>query len=161
MNVNMAICMGCGVPAGKGKNFCPACGSPTNEEAVMCVNCGVGLVPPVPTEQKGTKSRVVAGILAIFFGSLGVHNFYINRKKRAIAQLALTSLLVLGFIFVFVAALVDISLGGTEILPIVAILWILLGFGCFIASCIWSFVEAILLLCGATATDGQGKLFKD
>lgn len=37
------VCVKCGVPVGKGKNFCPKCGNHTDPEAVICVNCGVSL----------------------------------------------------------------------------------------------------------------------
>ncbi|WP_019149249.1 TM2 domain-containing protein [Timonella senegalensis] len=45
----------------------------------------------------GTKSKLVAGLLGIFLGSLGVHNFYLGRMGRAWAQL-LISLLSLGML---------------------------------------------------------------
>lgn len=51
---------------------------------------------PVP----GAKSRLAAGLLGIFLGSLGVHNFYLGRYGRAWFQLLITllSLGTLGFI---------------------------------------------------------------
>lgn len=45
----------------------------------------------------GTKSKLVAGLLGIFLGGLGVHNFYLGRMGRAWAQL-LISLLSLGML---------------------------------------------------------------
>ena len=41
------------------------------------------------------KSKLAAGLLAIFLGSLGVHNFYLGFTKRAVIQL-LVSLLTFG-----------------------------------------------------------------
>lgn len=38
------------------------------------------------------KSKVVAGVLGILFGAFGVHNFYIARTGRAVAQLLITLL---------------------------------------------------------------------
>ena len=38
------------------------------------------------------KNRVVAGLLAIFLGGFGVHNFYLGYNGRAIAQLLITVL---------------------------------------------------------------------
>ncbi|MBT1180417.1 NINE protein [Bifidobacterium sp. CP2] len=38
----------------------------------------------------GTKSKMVAGLLGIFLGSLGVHNFYLGYTGKAVAQLLLT-----------------------------------------------------------------------
>lgn len=38
------------------------------------------------------KSKVVAGILGIVLGSLGIHNFYLGYTGKAVAQLLLTIL---------------------------------------------------------------------
>lgn len=38
----------------------------------------------------GQKSKTAAGLLGIFFGSLGVHNFYLGNTGKAVAQLLLT-----------------------------------------------------------------------
>ncbi|MCR4649472.1 MAG: TM2 domain-containing protein [Lachnospiraceae bacterium] len=50
------------------------------------------------------KSKVVAGLLGIFLGSLGIHNFYLGYKNKAIWQVALTGgSIVLGTIIVIVS----------------------------------------------------------
>lgn len=38
------------------------------------------------------KSKLAAGLMGIFLGALGVHNFYLGKKKYAIIQLLLTLL---------------------------------------------------------------------
>ena len=38
------------------------------------------------------KSRIGAGVLGIFLGGFGVHNFYLGYKGKAIAQLLITCL---------------------------------------------------------------------
>lgn len=85
MNSEAVVCVKCGVPAGKGKGFCPVCGEETNPEAVVCVKCGASLA----AEQKnvGEKSKLVAGLLGIFLGGWGVHNFYLGFTKKAVIQL--------------------------------------------------------------------------
>jgi TM2 domain-containing membrane protein YozV len=45
-----------------------------------------------PPLQSGQKSKIVAGLLGIFLGSLGIHNFYLGYKGKAIAQLLLSVL---------------------------------------------------------------------
>jgi TM2 domain-containing membrane protein YozV len=48
-----------------------------------------------PTEQVyygASKSKIAAGLLAIFLGVFGVHNFYLGRTGRGVAQLLLTIL---------------------------------------------------------------------
>ncbi len=42
-----------------------------------------------PVEQ---KSKLVAGLLGIFVGAFGIHNFYLGNKKTAIIQLLITVL---------------------------------------------------------------------
>lgn len=46
-------------------------------------------------EQK-TKDKLVAGLLAIFLGGLGIHKFYLGYTKEAVIML-LVSLLTCGF----------------------------------------------------------------
>ena len=41
------------------------------------------------------KSKVVAGILGILLGSIGIHNFYLGRSGRALMQIVV-SVLTLG-----------------------------------------------------------------
>lgn len=36
------------------------------------------------------KSKIVAGILGLFLGTLGIHNFYLGYTGKAVAQLLLT-----------------------------------------------------------------------
>lgn len=38
------------------------------------------------------RSKVVAGVLGIFLGAFGVHNFYLGYNRKAIIQLLLTLL---------------------------------------------------------------------
>lgn len=63
------------------------------------------------------RKKLVAGLLGIFLGGFGVHNFYLGYNGKAVAQLLLT---LLG--------------------------WILFGLGPIIA-CAWGFIEGILILC--------------
>ena len=158
---NASICMNCGVPVGKGKNYCPSCGETTNPEAVMCVKCGGGLVWQEPTpENKGTKSSIVAGLLGIFLGSLGVHNFYLGFKKKAVVQLLLS---VFGVIFsaLYGVLLAGFIFGYDSFVLLFGILFLLAGIVCMMISGIWALVEGIMLLCGAKKTDGKGNPLKD
>jgi len=76
-------------------------------------------VAPVYHRPPSDKSRVVAGLLGLFFGPLGIHRFY------------------LGY-------------------PLVGILMLLTGGGCFV----WSFIDTILVFCG-TVPDGDGRRLRD
>jgi TM2 domain-containing membrane protein YozV len=70
----------------------------------------------MPVQQ---KSKLAAGLLGIFLGCFGAHNFYLGNYGKAVAQLLLT--LLLGWFF---------------------------GLG-VVASGIWSLVEGILILSSA------------
>lgn len=82
-----AVCVKCGVPAGQGMNFCPNCGQPTPPGAAVCVKCGMGLQQPIMGEQ---KSKLAAGLLGIFLGSIGIHNFYLGFTSKAVIQIIVT-----------------------------------------------------------------------
>ena len=88
MDPNAAVCVKCGVPVGSGVNFCPNCGNPTDPSAAVCVKCGVALARPVPQGEQ--KSKLAAGLLGIFLGSLGIHDFYLGYTVKAVIQLVIT-----------------------------------------------------------------------
>lgn len=77
--------------------FCTNCGKELNEGAAVCLNCGAivngGNVSSI---DQNAKSKIAAGLLGIFLGSLGVHNFYLGYTGKAVAQLLIT-LLTCGF----------------------------------------------------------------
>ncbi|MBQ6947701.1 MAG: TM2 domain-containing protein [Clostridia bacterium] len=89
MDDHAVVCAQCGVAPGVGDKFCPNCGAPTVSGATVCTRCGVAFGPtPVPAAQ--AKSKMVAGLLGIFLGGFGVHNFYLGYIGKAIAQIALS-----------------------------------------------------------------------
>lgn len=78
--------------------FCRNCGEPLPENAYVCVKCGVK-VEEVNQVNVNGKSKIAAGLLGIFLGGLGVHNFYLGYTGKAVAQLLITifgSCLVIG-----------------------------------------------------------------
>ncbi len=89
MDDKAAICVKCGCATGTGTSYCPNCGQPTVAGAAACTNCGIGLTPAATGN---AKSKLAAGLLGIFLGSLGIHNFYLGFKGKAIAQLLITVL---------------------------------------------------------------------
>lgn len=54
-------------------------------------------VPPTSPLSPAPKSKVIAGILGILLGSLGVHNFYLGRVGLGLTQLLIT-VISLGFL---------------------------------------------------------------
>ena len=79
--------------------YCPKCGEKINEGAKFCDKCGTSLSEENSAEEKtytygntGPKSKIAAGLLGIFLGCFGVHNFYLGYTGKAVAQLLLTVL---------------------------------------------------------------------
>lgn len=93
--------------------FCKYCGKETENE--VCEECKTThsedtiKVEATKVEENTTasnenaKSKIAAGLLGIFLGSLGIHNFYLGYTGKAIAQL-LISLLSCGMLS-FVSAI--------------------------------------------------------
>ncbi|MBP5582123.1 MAG: TM2 domain-containing protein, partial [Ruminococcus sp.] len=86
-----AICTHCGTPVGQGMNFCQNCGSQVQPGAAVCMSCGFSTVTKT-VAPPGAKSKVAAGLLGIFLGAFGVHNFYLGYTGKAMAQLLMTVL---------------------------------------------------------------------
>lgn len=86
MDPNAAICVRCGCAKGTGVSYCHNCGNPTVPGAVVCTACGSALA----TVNANSKSKMTAGLLGIFLGGLGIHNFYLGYTGKAIAQIVLS-----------------------------------------------------------------------
>lgn len=56
--------------------YCRGCGKEIHELAETCPSCGV---PQNITAPGGGKSKVVAALLALFLGALGIHRFYLGQ----------------------------------------------------------------------------------
>ena len=77
--------------------FCTNCGAPMEEGQNACTSCGnvVGTVQANQsttqrTAAPGAKSKLAAGLLGIFLGAYGVHNFYLGYTGKGIAQIFVT-----------------------------------------------------------------------
>ncbi len=86
--------------------FCSSCGTSLSPDTKFCPNCGAQIgqgnteVPTSAAPQMnsnvnntyvaGAKSKMVAGLLGIFLGAWGIHNFYLGYSGKAILQIALT-----------------------------------------------------------------------
>lgn len=127
------MCVKCGVAKGQGNNYCHSCGKPVAPEATVCLNCGVAHKPQAAT---GAKSKLAAGLLGIFLGCYGVHNFYLGYTGKAVTQLVLT---IVGYV------LCCIGIGVLLVLGIA----------------IWTLVEGIMILAGKIDTDANGVPLKD
>lgn len=127
------MCVKCGVAKGQGTNYCHNCGKPMAPNADVCLNCGVKAIAPISPD---AKSKLVAGLLGIFLGGFGVHNFYLGYTKKAVLQLVLQ---ILGIILSCVVVGVFVSAGIS----------------------IWGLIEGIMVLAGKVEVDGKGNALKD
>ena len=88
--------------------LCPQCGAPAQAGAAKCEYCGAAITQPAqPTQQAQPqqvvyvqqnaanperanwpiKNKIVAAILAIILGGLGVHKFYLGQTGKGILYL--------------------------------------------------------------------------
>jgi len=58
---------------GADEHYCSSCGSVIKKAAELCPKCGVRA-----KSQVKTKSKVTAGLLALFLGGIGAHKFYLG-----------------------------------------------------------------------------------
>jgi TM2 domain-containing membrane protein YozV len=94
---------------------CPDCGRETQDQTKYCGFCGAKMNKPSSKKEKPIepevmdekdvkrkqsqsfnpqtepKSKLVAGLLGVFVGGLGVHNFYLGYTNRGIQQLLLST----------------------------------------------------------------------
>ncbi len=82
------FCKQCGKPIDDGKDLCDECSktfSGSSNTTNVNSNSSVNTDP-------NAKSKIAAGLLGIFLGWLGVHNFYLGYTGKAIAQLLISVL---------------------------------------------------------------------
>ncbi|MFB6229315.1 MAG: NINE protein [Halobacteriales archaeon] len=93
MDADANVCPSCGVgqdtlPTTGGEErtveekYCTSCGAILNADAEMCPECGVE-----QTVGADEKEKLVAGLLAILLGGLGVHKFYLGDTKMGVLYL--------------------------------------------------------------------------
>lgn len=90
INENAAICVECGFAKGTGNSYCYNCGAEVTPGAQVCMKCGFSLNDAKSGNTDAQKSKLTAGLLGIFLGGLGVHNFYLGYTGKAIAQIVLS-----------------------------------------------------------------------
>lgn len=146
------FCKMCGKEIPDGQELCDECAAKTtntsNSETTSEVNSeaqnvnqnttntGAQNATVINNNQANTnpqaKSKLVAGLLGIFLGTFGVHNFYLGFTTKAVVQLLVS--LVGGLITCGIAT---------------------------VAVEIWGLVEGIMILCGNIQTDANGVQLKD
>lgn len=74
--------------------YCTNCGEQIDDKAIACPYCGTKTHNARNAQNSNSyhpmsRSKIAAGLLGIFLGTWGVHNFYLKRNSQAVAQLLL------------------------------------------------------------------------
>ena len=79
--------------------FCANCGSQLEDNSEFCPNCGTNQNGGGNPQQNmnnninnnsQAKSKLVAGLLGLFLGGWGIHNFYLGYTNKGITQIFVT-----------------------------------------------------------------------
>lgn len=149
LNDGDTFCPNCRTPVGRGNNHCNVCGRYVSQNSRFCPNCGTkirtsddvnenyyGDINLDDINQYGQiykrKSRLIAGLLAVLVGVFGIHNFYIGRNGKAIAQILIS------------------VIGGI----------LSCGIATFCVY-FWALIEGILIFTGSINCDAKGIPFTD
>ncbi|TVP85547.1 MAG: TM2 domain-containing protein [Acholeplasmataceae bacterium] len=112
--------------------YCPKCGRENLDAAVICLHCHAPLNPEkVIDDDPLARSRLIAGLVAITFGAVGIHNFYLAHYVK----------------------------GSIQMILFVIVLFLLHPYGP-IAMFVWGLVEGILILLKIINKDGSGRYMK-
>ncbi|MBN2880411.1 MAG: TM2 domain-containing protein [Clostridia bacterium] len=112
--------------------YCKNCGKEIDDNAQVCPECGVNQRSTGRSIQDASKSRLVVGLIGIFLGVLGIHNFILGYTNRGITQLVLT----------IVGAVLTCGI-------VTFIVWI------------WTLIESIKILTGEIKEDAYGNPLTD
>ncbi len=79
------------VQKGPDEKFCQECGALIRAKAEICPKCGVRQVGGSDglSAAPNRRSKLAAGLFAIFLGGLGIHKFYLGRTGQGVVYLLL------------------------------------------------------------------------
>lgn len=129
------FCTNCGAKLEENQEKCASCGKVLKVKSTTSTNTTNNAKPEQTTTTTYTngapKSKICAGLLGIFLGVFGVHNFYLGYTGKGVAQLLLT-----------------------------LVAWIFCFIGPMVAS-IWGLIEGIMILSGSIDKDANGNPLVD
>ena len=84
-------CTSCGSQIEENAKFCQNCGSPQDDnEFVNYGNSKSTNVTGSVNNGTGSRSKIAAGLLGVFLGGWGIHNFYLGYTNKGAIQIAVT-----------------------------------------------------------------------
>jgi TM2 domain-containing membrane protein YozV len=144
------FCRNCGAQTDENAQFCVRCGAslvPPDESTAPLGDVLLGDVPPTPPpppQPPGAapwtapplagvqpKQKIVAALLGIILGWLGIHRFYLGYNAIGIVQL------VLGLAGIFTCGITTF------------------------AAWVWGIIDGVMILTGSLRTDAQGVPLRD
>ena len=90
------FCSSCGQEVSENTQFCGNCGASVNGNNSNNANMNQGYQQNMnqnyqqANQNPNAKSKLVAGLLGLFLGAWGIHNFYLGRAGRGVAQIFVT-----------------------------------------------------------------------
>ena len=117
-------CRNCGNEIKDNYYVCPKCGARTDSKEYT--NVSNANSPNTNNGNVGVKSKLAAGLLGIFLGGLGIHNFYLGYNNKGLTQL------LIGIIGSFCC-----------------------GLGILVSS-VWGIIDAIMIFTGSINQDADG-----
>ena len=81
--------------------YCSKCGHMVHESAYICPQCGAPR-GAIHDADVSPRSRLVALLLCLFFGALGVHRFYVGKIGTGVLWLLTVGLLGIGVLVDFI-----------------------------------------------------------
>lgn len=98
------------------EKFCADCGEVIKAKAEICPKCGVRQIPypsPFGVSAPNGKNKIIAAILAFFFGGFGVHKFYLGQIGQGIVYL-LFFWTVIPFFIAFIESILYLVMSDQE-----------------------------------------------
>lgn len=95
--------------------YCQHCGAEMDASSAVCPRCGTPVAPPQvvvnnivapPVDNYPYKSKVVALLLCLFLGYLGIHRFYVGKIGTGLIWLFTGGLFFVGWLVDFMSILV-------------------------------------------------------
>lgn len=113
---------------------CINCKRLIEDEYEYCPYCGSKCYKP---GQIRNKSKIGAGLLAIFLGLLGIHNFYLGYNRKGFCQLLIP-------IITFFIALSTLFTYDVSIILTAFVVFFLVALFIYV----WAFIEGIMIFMG-------------